>query len=102
MFKFPSPRIFLKGIVKELTSYHGLSQDVQCSCWFSISVWFKLDNVLRVGYDRLQLIFLQLHIIHDLVGRTTTGRKILVPFLFSQILKEGIQAFIHPSPLTLI
>src|SRR3569833_3111844 len=88
VLKLPAFSLFFESIIKQLTSHNGLTQNVQCSCRLGISVRTKANNVFRIAHNWFQIVFRQLHVIYNGIGRAFLTWILVIPKLFGQILQE--------------
>ena len=77
----PTIAIFLKRIIEQLTSHDGFSQNIQTRSRLRISIGTKVDDILRIGHNGLQLILRHLHVIHNFMCRTTLRWVVIIELL---------------------
>ena len=102
MFKRPAAAVLLKGIVKKFAPHDRFAQDIECRSGLAVGVGKKVDDVVAVGHDRLQLVFGHLHVVHNLMGGTKPGLVVIVHLALGHKLYKTVEAFVEPTPLALI
>ena len=102
MLEFPALAVGLEGVIEKFAAHHRFTQDVERCGRFAVRIVAELGDAFAVGHDRFDPALLAFHVIDDVARRTASAGIIVVPFLFGEVLHEGVQAFIHPRPLPLI
>ena len=100
--KHPAPRVLLEGIIKLLATQHALAQNTQGQGGLGIGIVAGALEGIGPCHNWHFILLLQVTMQAALPLGHDSGGIILLPFLLSKKLHEGIQAFIHPHPLTFI